>query len=294
MPPCTARTGAPGAATISMPWRWCGGAGAGLAAAEARPERTADRPRQVALERAQRQVGRTRAGQAADGGLQPRPGLFEFADVLRGQLAPPVEVVEQPGAFVHGAPGGGVEGGRFGAQPRHLALFGGELIARRLLVGEQLPVRGDAQLLDARQRHDAAAGPGQVAAIGGGQQQPRIARLAAALVERFEPALERRRAFHALPSRSRPGGVPTRRPWRRSPPRRVLTAASSSARRARVSSSWRSDESSVRDWAASWSDSRCRALMRSSARSARAAASAAVSGGASAPGAWAGSGMGKR
>ena len=52
--------------------------------------------------------------------------------------------------------------------------------------------------LDARQRDHAAAGPGQIAAFGRGQQQPHVAIAAATLVERLEAPFEGRRAGDAL------------------------------------------------------------------------------------------------
>ena len=84
-----------------------------------------------------------------------------------------------------------------GAQPRHLPLFGFQLGARRLLLVEQPPVLGDADLLDSGQRHHAAAGAGQVALVAGVEQQPDIT-VAATLVERLQPFLERRRALDPL------------------------------------------------------------------------------------------------
>jgi hypothetical protein len=111
---------------------------------------------------------------------------------------------------------------------------------------------GDADLFDPGQRHDAATGARQIALVSRVEQEPDVA-IAAALVEGLQPLLER-------------GGAVDAATFALTAARRELTAASSSVRRARVSSSCRSAARVVFDCWASWSASRCSALMRSLAR----------------------------
>ena len=100
-----------------------------------------------------------------------------------------------------------------GAQARDLPLLRLQLGARGLLFGEQAAMFDDADLLNPRQRHHAAAGPRQVALVGRVEQQPHVA-VAAALVERLQPFFERRRSVDALVFEGLARGPSRPRPWR--------------------------------------------------------------------------------
>ncbi len=135
MPPCTARTGEPAAAPISMPLRWI----------EVPKEPVVERPKRVSSGPASGQgrspwkgrSGRSIAGAPLESGdrrLQALPRLIELADELRGQLTAAIQVVEHPAAFGDRLGGRGLEVRGLSAQARDLSLLRLQLGARRLVL----------------------------------------------------------------------------------------------------------------------------------------------------------------
>ena len=200
MPPCTALTGAPTGAPISMPLRWMVGAeGAGGRAPEAREHRPGDRPRQLALERAQRQVhDRVLAG--------GRPESVDWSRVgpaparRRTAAASSRRRSNSSSSRVRSATARAAAASRLTASSRRRSSAALRTRAGRAPPAPR-PAAGGARrrdLLDPGQRHDAAAGAGEVALVAGVEQQPDVA-VAPPLVERLEPLFERRRTFDPLP-----------------------------------------------------------------------------------------------
>ncbi len=245
MPPCTARTGEPAAAPISMPLRWI----------EVPKVPVVERPKRVSTGPASghgRSPWNGRSGRSTAGA--PSSPASVDCSRCRACSSSPTNCAassrrrsSSSSIRVRSATAWAAAASRFdglGAQPRDLPLLRLQLGARRLLFGQQAAMFGDADLLDPRQRHHAAAGPRQVALVGRCR--------AAAARSRGGRACRAPAAVLRAPACGRRAGLrgPARGPCEAATlaltaARRALTAASSSARSALVSSSCRSAASVV-------------------------------------------------
>ena len=165
----------------------------GRCATEPAGDGPGDRPFEGAAERAQRQLGRL-DGRSAGREIAQRCLQFllrglELARQLRVQIALPVDIADEVGARLRGALRGGLRLFGGGAKRGEFRAAGLERLAFLLELGEGCGVRRDAIAIELGERGDGAGGLAEAAQVGGGEQEPEVARLAE-LVDLDQPLLQ--------------------------------------------------------------------------------------------------------
>ena len=108
-------------------------------------------------------------------GAQPIVGLTQFAEVLRGEIATRVDVVEQRGSCCDGAVCRAARAHRTRLLGAELPRLHGQGFALRPEPGQRPLVVGDDPLAAERQRRRRAAGPRELAKAIGAEQQCQLA-----------------------------------------------------------------------------------------------------------------------